>query len=159
MIANITNPLKLDKQDLKILNALTRDGRITWSELAEEIGLSLTPTLRRVRRLEQDGIIRGYTADLDQAKLIGAMGLFITITMERQVEEILAKFETAVAELPEVISGYLISGGQDYMLHAFVRDLDHYRELLAVLTRIDGIAHIQSSFILKTFARQNQLKS
>ena len=151
MVKTLTNPLNLDRLDRRILRALARDGRMSWSDLAVEIGLSLTPTLRRVRKLEQDGVIRGYSASLDERRLIGSMAVFISVTLERQVDEILGAFEAAVAKVPEVMGGYLMSGGTDYLLHAFVRDLDHYRVLLGQLTRLEGIAHIQSSFVLKTF--------
>lgn len=145
------NVRKLDKIDIRILRALSRDGRMAWSDLAEEVGLSVTPTLRRVRQMEEDGLIRGYGARLDETRLIGEISVFISITMERQVKGALDNFEAAAAALPEVMSGHLMSGSQDYMLHAFVRDLAHYRDLLAKLTEIDGIAHIQSSFVLKSF--------
>ena len=154
MIYKNTNPPTLDRTDNQILNTLAKDGRISWRDLAERIGLSLTPTLRRVRRLEQDGIIAGYGVRIDQTKLIGSMAVFISITMERQVDEVLHAFEAAVLALPEIMGGYLMSGGSDYMLHAFVRDLEHYRLLLGQLTRLDGIAHIQSSFVLKSFAQR-----
>lgn len=154
MTYKITNPLTLDRADILILKTLARDGRISWRDLAEKIGLSLTPTLRRVRQLEQDGIIKGYSAQIDQTRLIGSMAVFISITLERQVDEVLNAFETAVLVLPEIMGGYLMSGGADYMLHAFVRDLEHYRLLLGQLTRLDGIAHIQSSFVLKTFTQR-----
>lgn len=144
----------LDRTDIRILAALTRDGRISWRDLAEEISLSLTPTLRRVRRLEEDGVVKGYTARLDETRLIGAMPVFVSVTLERQVDEVLTAFEAAVGTLPEIMGGYLMSGGADYLLHAFVRSLDHYRELLARLTKLDGIAHIQSSFVLKTFSHR-----
>jgi Lrp/AsnC family leucine-responsive transcriptional regulator len=147
----VTSDNKLDSIDLRILRALTRDGRITWAELADEVGLSTTPTLRRVRQMEADGIIQGYTARLDETRLIGEMPVSISVTLERQVKPVLNAFEDAVGALPEVMSGHLMSGNRDYLLHAFVRDLDHYRDLLARLTEIDGIAHIQSSFVLKTF--------
>ena len=150
----MTQPLQLDRIDLKILRTLARDGRITWRDLADEVGLSLTPTLRRVRQLERGGVIRGYAAQLDQTRLIGSMAVFISVTLERQVDEILNLFENAVAKLPEVMGGYLMSGGTDYYLHAIVKDLEHYRTLLGQLTRIEGIAHIQSSFVLKTFLQQ-----
>lgn len=142
---------KLDKIDIRILRALTRDGRMGWSDLAEEVGLSVTPTLRRVRQMEEDGLIRGYGARLDETRLIGEISVFISITMERQVKGVLDAFEAAAATFPEIMSGHLMSGAQDYVLHAFVRDLAHYRDLLAKLTEIDGIAHIQSSFVLKSF--------
>jgi Lrp/AsnC family transcriptional regulator, leucine-responsive regulatory protein len=143
--------MTLDPIDARILRALTREGRITWADLAEEVGLSTTPTLRRVRQMEAEGLIRGYTARLDETRLIGSIPVFISVTLERQIEPVLSAFEAAVSALPEVMSGHLMSGAQDYLLHAFVRDLDHYRDLLAKLTEISGIAHIQSSFVLKTF--------
>lgn len=144
----------LDRADAQILRTLEKDGRISWRDLADRIGLSLTPTSRRVRHLEQDGIIKGYSALIDQTRLIGPMAVFISITLERQVDEVLNAFETAVLAVPEIMGGYLMSGGADYMLHAFVRDLEHYRLLLGKLTRLEGIAHIQSSFVLKTFAQR-----
>lgn len=155
MLATIANPLNLDRQDLRILRALACDGRMSWSDLATDIGLSLTPTLRRVRKLEQDGIIQGYTAKLDETRLLGSMAVFVSVTLERQVDEILNAFEGSVLKMPEVMGGYLMSGGADYLLHAFVRDLDHYRGLLGQLTRLEGIAHIQSSFVLKTFSSRS----
>jgi len=149
---------KLDKIDIRILRALSREGRLAWSDLAEEVGLSVTPTLRRVRQMEEDGVIQGYSARLDETRLIGEMAVFISITMERQVKSALNTFEAAASTLPEVMGGYLMSGAQDYILQAFVRDLAHYQELLGKLTEIEGIAHIQSSFVLKSFlARQAPL--
>ena len=150
----MTKTLQLDKIDMKILRSLARDGRMTWRELADEVGLTLTPTLRRVRQLEQDGVIQGYSAQVDQTRLMGSMAVFISVTLERQVDEILNAFESEVLVLPEVLGGYLMSGGTDYFLHAVVKDLEHYRTLLGQLTRLDGIAHIQSSFVLKTFLQR-----
>ena len=101
--------------------------------------------------MEETGLIRGYHAEVDPTHLLGQMPVFISITMERQVRGALEVFEATIAEIPEVMAGYLMSGGNDYMLHAFVRSLDHYRELLAKLTDMDVIHHIQSSFVLKNF--------
>ncbi len=141
----------IDTIDRRILRALSREGRMTWSDLAEEVGLSITPTLRRVRQMEDEGIIQGYSARLDERRLIGEMPVFISITMERQVKSALDALEVAASKMPEVVAGYLMSGAQDYLLHAFVRDLDHYQELLTKLTELEGIAHITSSFVLKPF--------
>lgn len=146
--------MELDSYDRKILAALIRDGRISWRDLADEIGLSLTPTLRRVRRLEEKGIIGGYTAQLNERQLLGSMTVFVSVTLERQVEDVLAGFEAKVSSLSEVMDGFMMTGGADYLLHAIVRDLDHYQELLTQLTRTPGVAHIQSSFALKTFIRR-----
>jgi Lrp/AsnC family transcriptional regulator, leucine-responsive regulatory protein len=146
--------VNLDNYDRKIVGALIRDGRQSWRELAEEIGLSLTPTLRRVRRLEESGIIQGYAARVDEGQLLGRMTAFVSVTLERQVEEVLSQFQEKVAALPEVMGGFLMTGGADFLLHVIVRDLDHYHELITELTKTRGVAHIQSSFALKTFVRR-----
>ncbi|MFM9898021.1 Lrp/AsnC family transcriptional regulator [Sphingorhabdus sp.] len=146
--------VQLDLYDRKILRKLAEDGRITWRELAETIGLSLTPTLRRVRMLEASGMISGYHAHLDEERLAGSMTVFISVTLERQVRDVLENFEDHVAKLPEVMSGFLMTGGSDYLLRAVVRNLAHYRDLLNNLTIVEGVAHIQSSFALKAFVNK-----
>lgn len=144
----------LDTYDINILRLLTADGRITWSDLADRIGLSLTPTIRRVKRLEDAGYITGYFARLDEKLLAGGMSVFVSVTLEKQVREVLDAFEGEVVSLPEVMSGFLMSGGADYLLRCVVRDLEHYREFLDVLTKVSGVAHIQSSFALKSFVNR-----
>ncbi|WP_308813896.1 Lrp/AsnC ligand binding domain-containing protein [Sphingomonas sp. GV3] len=79
------------------------------------------------------------------------MIVFISVTVERQIREVLERFESVVADIPEVMSGFLMTGGADYLLRAVVKDLQHYRDLLEQLTQIPGVAHIQSSFALKAF--------
>lgn len=150
----LTPAPQLDGYDRKILKILSIDGRITWSDLAEEIGLSLTPTIRRVRQLEESGYINGYFARLDEKRLAGGMIVFISVTLEKQVREALDAFEAGVVDMPEVMSGFLMSGGSDYLLRSVVRDLDHYRDLLDQLTRLPGVAHIQSSFALNAFVNR-----
>lgn len=141
----------LDSYDRRILRRLAEDGRVTWRDLADHIGLSLTPTVRRVRLLEERGYITGYSARLDEKLLIGSMIVFVTVTLERQTREAIARFEDVVADIPEIMSGFQMSGGSDYLLRAVVRDLDHYRNLLDMMTSITGVAHLQSSFALKSF--------
>lgn len=145
-----TNP-KCDKTDIKILKELARDGRMAWSALADKIGLSLTPTLRRVKRLEEDGFIEGYVARLDEGKLAGRISVFVSVTLASQSEEIIARFEEQIALAPEVMSCFLMTGDADYNLRVVVPDLDAYNHFLTrTLTRIDGVAHIKSSFALRS---------
>ncbi|GGF55300.1 AsnC family transcriptional regulator [Azorhizobium oxalatiphilum] len=146
---------ELDAFDLKILDELSKDGRVSWRDLADRIGLSFSPTLRRVRRLEEEGTIRGYTASIDEKRVLGSVQVFISVTLERQVKEILTRFEAKVEGMPEVIGGFLISGSSDYLLHAVVRDLAHYQAMLDQLTTIDGVARIQSNFAVKSFIRRS----
>src|SRR3546814_14290447 len=119
----------LDSYDTRILQQLSADGRTTWRDLAEIIGLSLTPTIRRVRQLEEDGFITGYFARLDERLLSGGMSVFVSITLEKQVRASLDDFEASISALPEVMSGFLMSGGADYLLWCVVRDLDQCRDI------------------------------
>lgn len=144
----------LDTFDRKILSILTEEGRISWRDLAARIGLSFSPTLRRVRKLEETGAIQGYTALLDESRLLGTMGVFIHVTLEKQTKDQLTGFEATVAAMPEVVGGFLISGSPDYLLHAMVRDLEHYQQLLDVLTTMTNVARIESNFVVKSFVRR-----
>ncbi|WP_420963589.1 Lrp/AsnC family transcriptional regulator [Brucella sp. IR073] len=147
----------LDKFDQRILSELASDGRMSWRDLAAKIGLSLSPTIRRVRRLEAMGIIKGYFAAVDQARLNGAIGVFITVTLERQVRNMLADFEASICLMPEVVGAYQISGSSDYLIHAMVEDLPHYQTLLDSITAVEGVAKIQSNFVVKAFVQRKRL--
>lgn len=150
-----STPGDLDRADRKILATLVDDGRLSWRDLADQVGLSVTPTLRRVRRLELEGYITGYGARLSETKLAGAICAYISVTLASQDEETLRVFEDRVAELPEVMSCSLMTGGADYMLRVVVASLDAYQAfLMRGLTKIDGVAHIQSSFALKDIVRR-----
>ena len=141
---------KLDKVDAKIMQVLSRDGRISWRDLAEQIGLSLTPTLRRIRRLESEGVITGYSAQFDEQKLGYGITMYVWVSLERQVEETLKVFERRIADVPEVMSCYLMTGEADYVLRIVVPDLPSYqRFMLDVLTRIPGASRIQSGLAIK----------
>ena len=141
--------------DHRILQLLAAEGRVSWRELAQRVGLSLTPTLRRVRRLEAAGYISGYTARFDETRLGGGISVFISVTLERQTEEKLKVFEERIARVPEVMSCFLMTGGADYLLRVLVTDLASYQQfLLNTLTRIPGVAHIQSSFAIKQIVQR-----
>jgi DNA-binding Lrp family transcriptional regulator len=141
---------ELDKIDSRILQLLAKDGRISWRERAEEIGLSLTPTLRRVRRLQEEGFISGFSARFDEERLGVGITMFVSVTLERQTEETLKVFERRIADVPEVMSCHLMTGQGDYLLRVVASDLASYqRFMLDILTRIPGVAHIQSSLAIK----------
>jgi DNA-binding Lrp family transcriptional regulator len=147
----MTKEIDIDRIDRKILRQLAQDGRIAWSELADLVGLSLTPTLRRVRRLEEAGYIQGYVAKLDEARLAGRMSVLVAVTLTSQSEETLARFEEAIVAAPEVMSCFLMTGDADYSLRVVVPDLETYHQFLTrTLTRIPGVAHIKSGFALRT---------
>lgn len=144
----------LDTFDQKILAHLFSDARVSWRDLADKIGLSLSPTIRRVRRLEEAGIIKGYYAAIDPGRSGATVAVFITVALEHQVKNVLASFEQTMGAFTEVVGGYQISGGADYLIHAVVESLDDYQQLLDKLTAVPGVSKIQSHFVVKTFVER-----
>lgn len=142
--------MKLDELDRKILNCLQENARISNSELADAVGLSASPCWRRVRALEDAGVVRKYAA-IVEPKVIGLpVNVFVSVTLEKQVEDWLERFEAALQDRPEVMECYLMTGEFDYLLRVVVPDLQAYEKfVLEHLTRIPGIAGIKSSFALK----------
>ncbi|HEY8351455.1 MAG TPA: Lrp/AsnC family transcriptional regulator [Sphingomonadales bacterium] len=141
---------ELDAIDRRIIAELQRNGRLTNVELAERVGLSPSPCLRRVRMLEEQGAIQGYVALVDPAALGINMNVFVRVSLERQTEEYLDRFESAVRESPEIMECYLMTGDADYHLRVVVPDLAAYEHFLkSFLTRIPGVTSIRSSFALK----------
>ena len=150
--------MALDAIDRKILQALQEDGRISLAALADKVGLSASPCLRRVRLLEKAGVISRYVAVLNQQNVGLPVSVFISIKLESQREEALTKFSRAIARWPEVLECYLMTGPRDYLLRVVVADLAAYEQFLkAKLTRLDGIASIESSFALEQVKYTNVL--
>ncbi|MCR6633068.1 MAG: Lrp/AsnC family transcriptional regulator [Magnetospirillum sp.] len=140
----------MDAIDRRILTELQRNGRISNADLAQAVGLSPSPCLRRVKALEEAGTIRTYVALLDPEAVGLPVSVFVHVTLERQVEERLDAFEVAITRRPEVLECYLMTGEADYLLRVVVPDLGAYERFLKDhLTRIPGVASIKSSFALK----------
>lgn len=150
--------MTLDTIDRKILAALQDNGRLSNVELAERVGLSPSPCLRRVRLLEDAGIISRYVALLDQKAVGLPVSVFISIKLERQSEDALDRFEAEVSTYPEVLECYLMTGTRDYLLRVATRDLAAYERFLKTkLTRVENVASIESSFALKQVKYSNAL--
>jgi Lrp/AsnC family leucine-responsive transcriptional regulator len=151
--------MELDRYDRRILEELQKDGRISNQELAERIGLSPSPCLRRVRTLEESGLIRGYYALLDAGKLGLSLMALIHISMDRHTPERFANFEEKIAALPEVLECLLITGQDaDYQLKVVVKDMDAFQALLLEkITRIEGVSGVHSSFVLRRVLDQTAL--
>ena len=151
-------PYSFDATDRRILEVIQEEARISNSELADRIGLSPSPCWRRVRTLEDDGVIERYVT-LVNAKAVGLpITVFATVALEKQVESALESFERAVMERPEVMECNLMTGEFDYLLRVVVPDLAAYeRFLMDHLTRIKGIASIKSSFSLKQVSYKTSL--
>lgn len=140
---------KLDDIDRRIVHALQADGRMSIQDLAAKVGLSPSPCARRVRLLEEAGVIEGYVAVVNQTRLGLPVSVFVSIKLERQREEELDRFGAAVARWPEVADCYLMTGPRDYLLRVIVSDLAAYERFIKDrLTRLDNIASIESSFAL-----------
>jgi len=149
---------ELDAIDRKILGLLQQDGRMTILNLAEKVGLSPSPCLRRVRILEDAGVIARYVAVLDQQKSGLPVSVFVSLKLESQREDALDRFAKAIAKWPEVLECYLMTGPRDYLLRVVVSDLAAYERFLKQkLTRLPGIASIESSFALDQVKYTNVL--
>ncbi|TLX60634.1 Lrp/AsnC family transcriptional regulator [Stutzerimonas nosocomialis] len=148
----------LDSYDRRILAALQRDGRLSNVDLADRIGLSASPCLRRVKMLEDTGVISGYQATLDPDAIGLGLTVFVGIKVERHHEEEAERFRQAVSALPEVLSAYLVSGESDFLLHVVVQDLrDYERFLTEVLLKLPGVRDIRSNFAIQTVKAQGPL--
>jgi len=148
----------LDEIDRRILRELQADARISNVELADKVGLSPSPCLRRVKALEENGVIHQYVALVTPAALGLHMNVFLRVSLERQTEDALETFESAIRARPEVMECYLMSGDTDYNLRVMVPDLEAFEDFLkSVLTRIPGVARIRSSFALKQVSYSTSL--
>ena len=147
----MSNIINIDRFDRQILRLLQQDGRISNQELADRIGLSPSPCLRRVRALEEAGYITGYRALVDAKALGLALMALIHISMDQHTPERFDHFEAAIAGIPEVMECLLITGqAADYQLKVLVKDMDAYQELLLNrINRIPGVTGVRSSFVLR----------
>jgi len=150
--------IALDEVDRKILAALQANARLRNVELAEQVGLSASPCLRRVRHLEDRGVIKGYATLVDQQAVDLPVSVFIQVTLEKQIETALDAFENQIRAWPEVMECYLMTGDADYHLRVVAADLQAYeRFLMERLTRVPGVASIKSAFSLKQVAYRTAL--
>lgn len=141
---------ELDRTDRRILAVIQDDARISNADLARKVDLSPSPCWRRLKALEEAGFIRQHVSLLDPDAVGLPVSVFVSVSLDKQVQENLDRFETAVAERPEVMECYLMTGEADYLLRVVVPDLRAYeRFVLHELTRIPGVANIKSSFALK----------
>jgi len=143
-------PLLLDLQDKLILNALQGDARLTVAQLAEKVHLSTSPTWRRVKRLEDEGVIVGYQAALDRRALGWGVLAFVMVSIDDHGDAQARAFEKAVADLPEIVACWSIAGSADFLLQVVGRDLDTYADFaMTTVRRLPGIKAMQTLFTLK----------
>jgi Lrp/AsnC family leucine-responsive transcriptional regulator len=147
-----------DELDLKILDTLQSNGRMTNQELSEQIGLSPSPCLRRVRQLEASGVITGYVALVNPESIGLPVTAFVRVRLDQQDDRHLAAFETAVSDFPEVMECYLMTGDADYQLRVLVGSLGEFEDFLrSRLTRAAGVAQVTTSFALRPVVYKTKL--
>jgi Lrp/AsnC family transcriptional regulator, leucine-responsive regulatory protein len=141
----------MDKFDLAILSVLQHDARASLQDVSAAVGLSTTPCWTRIKKMESEGVIQGYTVRIDPAAVGFGESVIVQVTLESHSDETLVEFGRMLEEIPEVIEAYLVSGDYDYYIRIAVRDTRDYERLLREkLYRIPGIRHSRSSFVLRT---------
>lgn len=149
---------KIDLVDRRILAELQSDGRMTNQELSEKVGLSPSPCLRRLRQLESDGVITRYVALVDPDQLGLGVTAFVRVRLDQQDDRHLNRFESAVADFPEVMECYLMTGDADYQLRVLVEDLKAFEDFMRQkLTRIEGVSQLTTSFALRPVVYKTNL--
>lgn len=143
--------LNLDAIDRKILGALRRDGRLPNNALATQVGLSPSACLRRVKLLERSGVIRGYTALVAEGAVAGGVVAIVRITLEKQTEDLLDRFEHAARQHPEIVECFLMTGDADYLVRVVAESTADYEAIhKGILMRLPGVARINSSFAIRS---------
>jgi Lrp/AsnC family leucine-responsive transcriptional regulator len=147
--------MELDRIDRQILALLQRDGRLTNAALAEQVHLSASACLRRVQRLENEGVIAGYVAVLNPGRIGQGTCVFVELSLDSQREEALADFEQAARDCPQILECHLMSGGSDYLLRVAVADTQEYERFHQQhLSRLPHVATIRSSFALRAVCKR-----
>lgn len=142
--------IAMDDIDKRIVRRLAADGRISMSDLGDAVGLSATPVARRVRALEESGLITGYNARFDDDALGYPVTVFVSVQLDKQIDEALASFEAAVAAFEEVLDCWLMTGTRDYLMRIATTDLKEFERFLTQrLTKVRGVSSIESSIPLR----------
>jgi Lrp/AsnC family leucine-responsive transcriptional regulator len=148
----------LDRTDLRMLAVLQSEGRITNAELAERVSLSPSACLRRLQRLEGEGILTGYSAQVDPEAVGLGLQAFVRVQLAKHESESIERFVRQVNEWDEIVACYALTGDMDYLMHIYVADLQHFsRFLLDRLLNASGVADVNSSFVLRTVKRSAAL--
>ncbi|NEJ74440.1 winged helix-turn-helix transcriptional regulator [Rhizobium phaseoli] len=150
--------MKLDRTDIKILHVLQQNGRMSNVELAEVVNLSPSPCLMRVKKLQSEGYIEGYTAQINVAKLGQALTVFTEVTLKNHRQTDFARFLAAIEKIEQLIECHVISGGYDYLVKFVTTGIDEYQEIMERLIELDvGIDKYFSYVVLKSPIRRAQL--
>jgi len=140
---------KLDEIDRQIVMILQQDAQLKTKEIAQQVGLTVTPTYDRIKRLERDGYISQYVALVDKQKVGKTLVVFCNVSLERHSKPLLVNFEAVIKQVPEVIECHHIAGGYDYLMKVVVKDMPTYQDFITnKLATFDNVANVQSSFVM-----------
>lgn len=150
--------MQLDLFDRKIIASLQEDARMPVAQVAERTALSATPVSRRIKRLEDDGVILGYAPVLDPRKLGFELEAYVLINLNAHIDENINRFEQAIRDNPYVIACHAVTGDMDYIVHIIARDVEHLSQItLKTLVRIPGVRDVKSSIVLEAIKEQRAL--
>lgn len=150
--------IKIDDLDKEILQILQKEGRIANNELARRIGLTTTPTLERVKRLEREGVITGYTARINKESVDKGLTVFVTVTLSVHQLNLLKEFTQAIEDIPEILACYNTTGEGDFLLQVVVKDTKHYEQFMRnTLTTLPDVQRLHSSIVLNTIKEQSEI--
>lgn len=148
-MTKITKTRVLDRIDFNILSVLQQEGRISNVNLAEKVGLSPSPCLDRIKRLEQDGYIESYGAKLSAIKLNFGLSAFVQITLDRTTSDIFVSFQEAIEKIDQVAECHMVAGGFDYLVKIRIADMQEYREVLGIIVDIPGVAQNHTYVVIE----------
>lgn len=152
------NTPKLDDIDRKILSILQQEGRITNNELSSKVGLTTTPTFERVKRMEREGVIKGYSTVVDREAVDMGFSAFVTVTLSIHQLKLMEEFNRAVMELPEIMACYNTTGEGDFLLHVVARDVKHYEQIMRTkLATLPDVQKLHTSIVLNTIKEENNV--
>jgi Lrp/AsnC family leucine-responsive transcriptional regulator len=158
MAKQLDTPKPLDRMDLRILKVLQKDGRISYVDLADKVGLSTSPCLERVKRLERDGYIQNYTALLNPTRLDASLLVFVEISLNYTSETVFEDFREAVSGWPEILECHLVSGDFDYLLKLRIADMASYRQLLGeILHTLPGVRESRTLVAMETVRETTEI--
>lgn len=150
--------VSLDKTDISILNILQKDAKSTHKEIAAQLSITTTPVYERIKKLERMGVITGYSARVDPAKVGQHMVAFCNVFLKEHATEFIGRFEDKIMQLDEVMECHHIAGDSDYLLKIMVKDMETYRDFMSnKLAAIEHIGRVQSSFVMKAIKHEHTL--
>ncbi|MBL4831190.1 MAG: Lrp/AsnC family transcriptional regulator [Aliivibrio sp.] len=140
----------MDRMDVHIIDIVQRDGRLTTTEIAEQVGLSASPCARRLKKLERQGVITGYRATINRKKVGLGVTIFVNVGLSNHQESAISHFENAILKMNEVINAHIVSGANDYLLEVVTTDLEHYEQFMRKLQTLSMVKDINTSLAIRS---------